>query len=387
MNTITDCPDFIVVAPLCEQKSSKWFSTGRNRKLFQLFNIYDSLNYSFKLYSTSPANSSSFLGHPVTCCCSFDNLYLRYIQLFISGLSFGIKFLFSNKKSVNIWIYNSRFPEFIFTIPIKLLNFHNTRIFIQFEDLPFARKQNFGIRGFFDFLSTLVLILLSSSFSAASKSMKMTLVSRFNIKSRSIIIFPPLADELYISTLSQRIEPFTSNVVQVMYAGGYSAEKGIAILLSAFSELPVDKFCLNLYGPVPQYLYRELSTIPNIVIHGHVDDLCLFNSYANSDVVVNPHKVISSEALIFPFKTIEILLSGSLPLLTPMPGLKHFQIPSVCFFDDSTALVFKLLNSKQIYIANKDAITKLSSNLRTVTDPASFSISLQSFLFSDYFSE
>ena len=386
--TSTSCYSKIfIIAPLCDQKSSKWFSTGRHRKLSQLFDSLTSLNYNFNLFSTAPSRSGSYLGHSYVRCCSFDTLYLRYIQLFFSGIYFGFKFLFTGRNNINLWLYNSRFPEFIFLLPIKLLNYRKTNIFIQFEDLPFARKQNFGIRGLLDVLSTFVLSLIFSCCSVASKSMEQTLVSRYGFNSRSIIIFPPLADKLYLSVLSERHEPLLSNVVKVMYAGGYSEEKGIYNLLDAFYGLPAEKFSLNLYGPVPQSLSRSLSGIPNIVIHGLVDELHLFQSYVNSDVIVNPHKVISSDALIFPFKTIEILLSGSLPLLTPMPGLKQFKIPSDCFFDDSVSLYHKLLNSKQLYIQNKDSIKKLASHLRTFSDPSSFSNRLKGFLDTEYFTE
>ena len=384
----TNCyATIFIIAPLCDQKSSKWFSTGRHRKLSQLFNSLTSLNCNFNLFSTAPSRTGSYLGHSYVRCCSFDALYLRYIQLFFSGIFFGFKFLFMNRNNINLWLYNSRFPEFIFLLPIKLLNYRKTKIFIQFEDLPFARKQNFGIRGLLDALSTYVLSLIFSCCSVASKSMEQTLVSRYRFNSRSIIIFPPLADELYLSALSKRHEPLSSNIVNVMYAGGYSEEKGIYNLLNAFSALPVEKFSLNLYGPVPQPLSRRLSKIANIVIHGLVDELHLFQAYANSDVIVNPHKVISSEALIFPFKTIEILISGSFPLLTPMPGLKQFKIPSDCFFDDPTTLYDKLLNSKQLYIENKESINELSLHLRTFSDPSAFSNRLKGFLDAEYFTE
>ena len=384
----THCDSAIlVIAPLCEQKSSKWFSTGRHRKLSQLFDSFAGLNYKYILFSTAPSRSVTYLGQSYVRCCSSDNLYLRYIQLFFSGFYFGLKFLFMGSKNINLWLYNSRFPEFIFSLPIKLLNYRNTNIFVQFEDLPFARKQNFGIRGLLDFFSTSLLSLIFSCCSAASKTMQQTLVNRYRINSRLIIVFPPLADKLYLSAISDRNEPLFSSVVNVMYAGGYSEEKGIHTLLDAFCRLPSDQFLLNLYGPIPQPLSQSLSEVPNIVIHGLVDELCLFQSYANSDVIVNPHKVISSEALIFPFKTIESLLSGSLPLLTPMPGLKQFKIPSDCFFDDATDLFHKLLNSRQLYFRNKYSIKELTIRLRSFSDPTSFSKRLKRFLCSEYFTE
>ena len=244
MTSSNSSSTIFIVAPLCDQKTSEWFSSGRNRKLSQLFHLFSLLNYNFNLFSTSPTSSCSYLGHSFYRCCSFDAFYLRYLELFFSGVYYGFKFFFA-RKVVNIWLYNSRFSEFIFLLPIKILNYRNTNVFIQFEDLPFARKQNFGIRGFLDYLSTLLLSRLCSSCSAVSKSMEHTLVSRYLINSKSIIAFPPLADKLYISTLSKRRKPFLTNVVTVMYAGGYSEEKGIHTLLDAFSGLPVDKFLLK----------------------------------------------------------------------------------------------------------------------------------------------
>lgn len=377
--------NFIVVAPLCGEKSSKFFSSGRHRKLSQLFNVFASLNYQFDLFSTCPIGCQSYLGQPLTRCCSSDNLYLRYAQLFFYGVFVGLKFLLGNKKDIIIWLYNSRFSEFIFLAPIKLLNFRNTIIFIQFEDLPFARKQNFGIRGFSDSISTFFLSRMCSSCSAVCKSMELTLVHRYFINPKSIIVFPPLADDLYLSALSSRLEPFSSNVVNVMYAGGYSKEKGISTLLNAFRKLPEQNFTLHLYGPVPTALSEKLSKTPNIVTHGLVDESHLFKAYASSDVLVNPHDVISSVALIFPFKTIEILLSGSLPLLTPMPGLEVFDIPSDCFFNDSSALFCKLMNSKQIYENNIIKINDLTSSLRSSSDPVLFSNKLKQFLSLNFF--
>ena len=378
---------FIVVAPFCGEKSSKWFSSGRHRKLSQLFNVLTSLDFQFDLFSTCPIGCQSYLGQPLTRCCSSGKLYLRYAQLFLYGVFVGSKFLFCIKEDINIWLYNSRSPEFIFLIPIKLLNFRNTSVFIQFEDLPFARKQNFGIRGFLDSISTFFLLMMCSSCSVVSKSMELTLVHRYFINPKSIIVFPPLADDLYLSALSSRLQPFSSNVVNVMYAGGYSKEKGISTLLNAFRKLPEQNFTLHLYGPVPTSLSEKLSKTPNIVIHGLVDELYLFKSYANSDVLVNAHDVISTEALIFPFKTIEILLSGSLPLLTPMPGLENFDIPSDCFFNDSSELFCKLMNSKQIFKNNTTKINELATSLRSSSDPTLFSNKLKQFLSLNFFSK
>ena len=127
MKSFTSPPAIFVIAPLCDHKTSKWFSSGRHRKLSQLFHLFGLVNYKFNLFSTAPFSSTTYLGHSFSRCCSLDAFYLRYIELFFSGVYIGFKLLFKKREIIYLWLYNSRASEFIFILPIKLLNYRNTR--------------------------------------------------------------------------------------------------------------------------------------------------------------------------------------------------------------------------------------------------------------------
>ena len=82
----------------------------------------------------------------------------------------------------------------------------------------------------------------------------------------------------------------------------------------------------------------------------------LFQLYTTADVVVNPHSTILNPDHVFPFKLIETVASGALPLTTPVPGSEDLGLPAECFFTDVEGLTMKLDNAPFIWKSNRRAI-------------------------------
>jgi hypothetical protein len=136
--------------------------------------------------------------------------------------------------------------------------------------------------------------------------------------------------------------PFTSETINILYAGGYSEDKGVDDLINAFLTLDTSFFKLNLVGPVSQR-YIALSTqYPSIFVKGVLTADELYSAYADADIVVSPHRRIRRSDHVFPHKIIEYIASGALPLVTPMPGTEAFQLPAFCYFTSTDQLAYKL---------------------------------------------
>ena len=366
-----------ILSPFCSDASSTWMSPGRSRKLHQLSDLVVNCNFSPLLYNTCPIKylplDSSLR---VIQCCRYNFWLLRFVELFFNGCiaSYSLR----NANVLRFVIYNSRLAEFIFFFPILMVNRRKIKLCIQFEDLPSARLSKSGIRGRLDKFVTQFLLDRANCATAVSETVKHTLLKQYRFHSSRVIIFPPLVDPAYLNLISKRKPPFSNSSIAIMYAGGYGPEKGVQTLIDAFINLNSSNFTLHLYGPVPEELRKMYSSVKNMFIHGQVALNDLYFAYSQADIVVNPHQVIKNASHIFPFKIIEILASGCLPLLTRMPGLELFDVPAVCFFNDSTSLTDKLLKSSALFQAN-------SSSLRKTFDIVN--ISHNPVIFKNYFKE
>jgi glycosyltransferase involved in cell wall biosynthesis len=182
--------------------------------------------------------------------------------------------------------------------------------------------------------------------------------------SAHLTVLPPLLSPEFLLIVDQRSQPFSQRITTILYAGGYGIEKGVTDLIQAFLRLPPDLFSLQLAGAVPDTLVSSLPSNNRIQILGHLDNSDLYSYYANADVLVSPHRVTQRSSSIFPFKLIEYVASGALPLTTPMPGVELLCLPNDCLFETVDDLASKLLNSRTLWIQHKQSILACSLNLR-----------------------
>jgi glycosyltransferase involved in cell wall biosynthesis len=139
-----------------------------------------------------------------------------------------------------------------------------------------------------------------------------------------------------------------------MYAGGFSKEKGVYDLIEAFEKANLKESKLNIYGYFPDDIKEKYKYNKSILFHGFVTQEELFNSYANNDIVVNPHKLILNNNYIFPYKNIEIFSSGAFPLVSKesILGLNSLKIRKLCTFKNLNQLKNKLKNAEKLWKEN-----------------------------------
>jgi glycosyltransferase involved in cell wall biosynthesis len=360
--------NILLVAPISDSVEHPWFSPGRKSKLFLVGTLLQSIG-NLTAINTSPDHTpDSFSSHQI----SKSNLILKRV-IDIAIFNYG-----NLSKPDYIWVYNSRFYELLVVLALRL-RFPLAPVVLQLEDFVAARKENSGIRGIFDLFSLRCLLFISSVVTCVSPAVE-NKVKKI-IRSRNIpriISFPPILNSDYLQVLAKRLPPFISPSVNILYAGGYSPEKGVITLLNAFVLLP-SHFKLHLVGPISdseRHLCESLS--PNITIHGYIDQSKLYNLYAKSDIVVNPHLPIRSVSSILPFKSIEQVASGALPLISSCMYNNVVPLPSECYFSSEAELHFSLLNSALTWHKYGHQIASLAEKIRRCYSAESVFASIRS---------
>lgn len=331
----------LLIAPFCLDDTSSWFSPGRSRKLAQVESILSRLNITFERVNTAPFSSTT-PGQSWIALCSREWWPLRWIQIFISSAFLRCTYCRS-RSSVILWVYNPRFDEAILAWVLTFAAKRRSRLILQVEDLPSARSESAGLRGLLDRIACKWLTRNSSAITCVSTPVSKALEELTGFPAARCILFPPLLDPDLLECVLRRQPPFREPPYSILYAGGYSFDKGVDILIDAFLKLDPRLFRLHLYGPMPESLCQSLSKSSFITVHGQVSLPELFHAYSKADIIVNPHRQIKNSNFIFPFKLAEVLSSGSLPLSSPMPGLESYGYPQRLLFTSSAEL-FTLLN-------------------------------------------
>ena len=354
----------LLVAPYCFESTSDWFSPGRFQKIQQVESLLAALSLRIFRINTSPivcppSDKPSF---------QLTQSYSPLFRLFQSTLSI-IWLLFTRKATDShpfLWLYNARLSEAL--VACLILCFcPKCFVCLQIEDLPNARVRNSGFPGLLDLICLNLLVRRANSLFVVSSVVGESLhkMVRFRCHFPPLHIFPPLLNPELISVVERRTTPFARATTIILYAGGYGSEKGVEDLIAAFSCLPSDYYMLQLVGTIPDTLANHCSTIPSIQLIGHVPNLDLYHLYAKADVVVCPHLVSSRSASIFPFKLIEYVASGALPLTTRMPGIEQLGLPSACIFDSVDQLTARLHFAKELWSLNSSELSQCSVNIRS----------------------
>jgi glycosyltransferase involved in cell wall biosynthesis len=352
---------FLLVAPYCFNSYSPWYSPGRSQKILQVETLLASLSFALFRINTAPdLCPPSQIAHLQLSQSTFPPL--RLYQSTFSILFFLFRQPFRRTRPI-LWIYNTRFSEALIAF-VFLLFFPFIPVYLQVEDLPFARSQNSGVRGLLDLLCLYLLSRRANHIFVVSPVVGDTLQSMSRIRPCQYSVLPPLLSPDFLLAVDQRSQPFSRLTTTILYAGGYGFEKGVDNLVMAFLTLPSDNFLLQLVGAVPDSLVSCLSSDKRIHILGPVDNTQLYSLYSQADVLVNPHHVINRASSIFPFKLIEYVASGALPLTTPMPGVDMLGLPKDCLFETVEDLSLKLYMSRSLWIQHKHTISACSANIR-----------------------
>ena len=345
------------VAAFVGPESPNWFSVGRYRKIDQVLSLLSDLGFSIVGLNIAPVKGLC-THYKVHDLCFQSFLPLRLIQIAINSFSYLLTSTNWRDKSI-LWVYNTRTAEAIATI-FALAVRPSFRLVLQLEDLPFARRENHGIAGFVDQCFLLLLSWRADYIFTVSPSVRSSFAAIAKFKAATPAILPPFLDPHFLNTVVSRAEPFSSDIINVFYAGSFLPEKGVEDLLTAFRTLSTKKFKLLLAGPAPDDLTIEYQHSPNIVFLGLIDNSELFQCLAHADVVVNPHRPTSNSDFIFPYKLVELMASGALPLTTRVSGAESFGLPADCFFDSASGLADKLSNAYLIWSQNRREILSVS---------------------------
>ena len=294
--------------------------------------------------------------------CRSGFVPLRFLQLALFSFWFFLTGTPHHCTTI-LWLYNTRAAESLVAIMGLLLR-PRLRLVLQLEDLPSARAENHGLAGHVDAITTSFLARRAYKIFAVSPNVAAAF-QNLNPRIRtSITLLPPALDPLLEQKLRHRPRPFSGNIIQILYAGAYQPDKGVMDLIEAFNRLPSDRFRLLLVGSAPQPLIQEWKDHPSIVFRGVVSNSTLFDLYVAADVVVNPHRPILHAEHVFPFKLVEIVASGALPLTTSVPGSHSFALPSDCFFQGVDQLASKLMEAPRIWASHRIHLLQAASACR-----------------------
>jgi glycosyltransferase involved in cell wall biosynthesis len=355
------------VGAFAEDTSSAWFSLGRVRKVQQVVSALSALGHQPEFLNIAPLRLDSIsLGGSlflVKQLCSTSMLPLRFFQLFYNSTFFFISGSSYPSHTV-IWIYNTRLAESIVAF-VALLIRPELSLVLQLEDLPSARAANHGLRGRLDRLSTAWMSRRADCVFAVSEQVARAYSYLVKVPSDSVTVLPPTLDPHFLQLAQERNHPFSSSSIQIFYAGAFSEEKGVEDLINAFLAVRSPRYKLLLAGSAPDSLVQAHRLNHSICFLGIVSNQELFSLYTSADVVVNPHRPILNPNHVFPFKLIETVASGALPLTTQVPGAEDLGLPAECFFHDVVGLTMKLDNAFALWNSNFKLIESASRTCRS----------------------
>jgi len=354
-------PSITIIAPCCDQPSHDWFSPGRSERLHQLFSIIGQHFQPVYLLNTAPSATSLPSTYTLSLCHSSS--MFRFYQIISSLIfaKFNHGYIFSSQY---LWVYNCRFQESLIVFFLFLCN-PSAKLILEIEDLPSARIFNSRLKGWLDLFCLRSLALFSFHTFTVSSVVNKRLLHLCSINKNKTSILPPMLSDDYLNVLSKRKPPFSSSPIRIIYAGGYSSDKGVNDLLKAFLRLPTSSFELILVGPIPSNLSDSLLPFPHIITRGYVCSQELYAIYSSADIVISPHRPLLHSDYVFPFKLIEYVSSGALPLLTPMPGCEYLDLPSDCFYTTVDQLYHKILNSCSLWSLHSNHLRDIASKLRS----------------------
>lgn len=310
----------------------KWYSSGGNTKVLQTINILKKISDHLIFVNFTPKETGKIIANTINICSSYNRI-IYSLEILFSFLS--IKKFISKRDKLVILIYNPRFTSLLFYISSTFL-FKHVSLLIQVEDIPGARKNNFDL---LDKISFKILSIFAKHIFFAGEDMLKKFQER-NPNFTNISLYPPYLTKEFVNKISKRKSPFEDKYINVIYAGGYSKEKGIYDLIEVFKKIKLRNYRLNIYGYFPERIKRIYLKNKSIIFHGFVSKNKLIDSFSNCDIIVNPHKSITNNNYIFPCKNIEIFSSRAFPIASELSicGLKLFGIKDLCTYKDLNEL-------------------------------------------------
>ena len=304
--------------------SSPWFSLGSNKKVKQTLSIASKYFTNFYFINYTPKENNKIISNEIYICSSLNPIIFN-LQILTSLFKLK-KNLKLDKVNLNLIIYNADFKSFLFYFSSRIFGL-KSKLILQIEDLPNARKSNIGLKGFINKLTFIILLKEAFFVYFASKGMEEITQLNYQFGKKSSI-YPPSLTNTYLKICSKRRQPFLNKFTKIVYAGSFHDDKGIYELIDAFIQSEIKNGLLQLYGPINKKIRNIVSKNNSIKLMGVVPIEELYMAYSNCDILVNPHKKVINNSYIFPCKNIEILASGAFPLMSKY-SLTDFNNPLI----------------------------------------------------------
>ena len=332
----------------CHYSSSnhRWYSSGGKTKVLQTLKLLEKISECLLFVNFTPKEKIKIIPNTINITSSYNKLIYSFEILF-SFLKVK-KFINSQEKLIII-VYNPRFTSLLFFLS-SILFFRRSKLIIQVEDIPGARKNAFA---FIDKISFKILSLFANHILFASNGMLKRYKEKYPDLS-DISIYPPCLSNDFIQKINKRKPPFGGKYIDIIYAGGYNKEKGIFDLIEAFEELNLKNYKLNIYGYFPERIIKRYLKNKTIIFHGFVSKKALIKAYAKCDIVVNPHKLVNDNNYIFPCKNIEIFASRAFPIVSEcsISGFELLDIRDLCTYKNIEELKKLIKKAPLIWDSN-----------------------------------
>jgi glycosyltransferase involved in cell wall biosynthesis len=230
-------------------------------------------------------------------------------------------------------IYNAYLFETIATK--QLLSATPMPICLEIEDLPLARKRGvLNIKPFLDQICWSGMLRRASSFLAVNQAILDMLPD-----GKRKTLLPGIVSQRLLEEAEARGVPFTKAERVVGYFGALTPEKGVQILLELVPRLaPPWRLVVSGSGPKSQEFEALSARYPERCrFLGRVSEAELYRAMCVCDCVVIPLEQITDGGKgVFPFKTLEYLVSRSHVVSTLLAGQNDLDLSFINRWDGST---------------------------------------------------
>lgn len=237
-------------------------------------------------------------------------------------------------------VYNTYLFESLATR--ELLRSNKIPICLEIEDLPLARKRGlFNLKPLMDQFCWNSMLEKASSYLTVNKYIFDKLS---NDKLKTLlpgIIHPELVE---LSRL--RLTPFTNQHKILGYFGALTPEKGVNVLLELIPRLESPwRLVVTGSGPLSTEFTKLSKRYPErFEFMGLVSEHQLYKNMCSCDCVVIPLEKISDGGQgVFPFKTLEYLVSGAHIISTNLASQNKFDLSFIQRWDGKLSSLLNLL--------------------------------------------
>jgi glycosyltransferase involved in cell wall biosynthesis len=173
-------------------------------------------------------------------------------------------------------------------------------------------------------------------------------------KDKPRFLLPGIIDERLEVLGRMRTAPFSHSQRTVGYFGGLAIEKGVQVLLDLVLRLP-PKWHLTVSGSGPlAYEFESLGKQypEQMTFLGRVSETQLYETMCRCDCTVIPREQITDSGVgVFPFKTLEYLVSDTHLIATRLPALQDLDLSFIQRWDGNSAdsLLVELVQAESAY--------------------------------------